>query len=446
MDEIAGKYFVERRLGEGGDGRVYLVRHKDLNIRLALKVLEANVSSDPTILEGFKREAEVLFRFSHEGCVQLRDFGSLPDGSYFMATDFCEGGTLRDLLQRTGRLDVRYAVTFLAKILDVLDAAHQLGIVHRDIKPENVMVERDFQGNDKIKVLDFGVAHLLEMEVSARAEEHFGVAGTPQYMSPEQALGEKNLDGRADVYSVGIMAYEMLVGKRPFDNDDLVQILCMQVTQAPEPFPEGFFIPEPVQRVIFKALSKDKSSRFHTAGKFKQALLAALEEVEAKTESIVVAGRGPNQIESDSSAPKVEDQKIEVSSLDAKQQGQQQVKGARKLVLLDDDQGLLNMAEHIFSHAGYKIYTARDIAQLHSFLYMNSADILLTDVNMPNMKGTKVCQLLKRGFPQLKVVLFSSIPERDLKKLALESNADGYLSKQKTPGEWLEYVGTLLGV
>jgi serine/threonine protein kinase len=441
LDEIAGKYFVERRLGEGGDGRVYLVRHKDLNIRLALKVLEANVSSDPAILEGFKREAEVLFRFSHEGCVQLRDFGSLPDGSYFMATDFCEGGTLRDLLQRTGRLDVRYAVTFLAKILDVLDAAHQLGIVHRDIKPENVMVERDFQGNDKIKVLDFGVAHLLEMEVSARAEQQFGVAGTPQYMSPEQALGEKNLDGRADVYSVGIMAYEMLVGKRPFDNDDLVQILCMQVTQAPEPFPEGFFIPEPIQRVIFQALAKDKSNRFHTASRFKQALLAALEEVTAAP--LAVADR---DFKDEAKGEPLDQSSEESPAVDERQDfAEKETQPSRKVVLLDDDQGLLNMANHIFSHAGYKIYTARDVAQLHSFLYVNSADILLTDVNMPNMKGTKVCQLLKRGFPQLKVVLFSSIPERDLKKLAQESNADGYLSKQKTPGEWLEYIGEILG-
>jgi len=470
---IAGKYIVVRKLGEGASGQVYLVRHKDLNIRLALKILKSDFSEDPVLLDSFKREAETLFRFSHEGVVQMRDFGALEDGSYFMATDFSEGGTLRDFLSRTGRLDVKYALDILAKILDVLGAAHQLGIIHRDIKPENIMIERDYQGSDKIIVLDFGVAHLLSMEVAMSGDESFGAVGTPSYMSPEQALGETRLDGRADIYAVGIMGYELLVGRVPFDGDDVLQVLCQQVTQPPDPFPPGYFIPKSVEKVIFKALSKAREDRYQTAAKFRSEILAILEQLKEGADeeiSLVVAPEqpvtrvtqavSPILVETPVSAPvhqepvekiqkeevpQLEEQVPSVSSeLVADSSFTEEEETNPSILVLDDDINLLNIISHILTAKGYSVFSSSDVGSIHTYLFMNRVDLLITDVNMPKLDGIQVCKLFKKTLPDLKIILFSSIPERDIEKKAKECGADGFLSKNRPPNEWLKAVEEFL--
>jgi serine/threonine protein kinase len=462
---IAGKYIVIRKLGEGASGQVYLVRHKDLSIRLALKILRSDFSEDPVLLESFKREAEVLFRFSHEGCVQMRDFGALEDGSYFMATDFSEGGTLRDLLSRTGRLDVKYTLDILAKVLDVLGAAHQLGVIHRDIKPENIMIERDYQGSDKIKVLDFGVAHLLSMEVAVGDEESFGAVGTPAYMSPEQALGETQLDGRADIYAVGIMGYELLVGRAPFDGDDVLRVLCQQVTQPPDPFPPGYFIPKSVEKVIFKALSKAREDRYQTAAKFRSEILVILDQLKDDVEigpSVVEAERPVIQARPQMDSPASVPAPVQQEPVDKEKTGEYQQPEKHELsampeaqedsffteeeetnpsiLVLDDDTNLLNIISHILSAKGYSVFSSSDVGFIHTYLFMNRVDLLITDVNMPKLDGIQVCKLFKKTLPDLKIILFSSIPERDLEKKAKECGADGFLSKNRPPNEWLKAV------
>jgi serine/threonine protein kinase len=429
---------------------------------LALKILKSDFSEDPVLLESFKREAEVLFRFSHEGCVQMRDFGALDDGGYFMATDFSEGGTLRDFLNRTGRLEVKYVLDLLAKILDVLGAAHQLGIIHRDIKPENIMIERDYQGSDKIKVLDFGVAHLLSMEIAQSDEEIFGAVGTPCYMSPEQALGETQLDGRADIYAVGILGYELLVGRVPFDGDDVLRILCQQVTQPPDPFPPGYFIPKSVERVVFKALSKAREDRFQTAAKFRAEILAILEQIKGETDDVVFSVKTEEPIIQVTQAappvtvqaPVVKNEKNESRELEGLKLSssldliedlafvEENVKPS--ILVLDDDANLLNIIAHILMNKGYSVFSASDVGSIHTYLFMNQVDLLVTDVNMPKIDGMQVCKLFKKTLPSLKIILFSSIPERDLEKRAKECDADGFLSKNRPPNEWLNFIEEFL--
>jgi serine/threonine protein kinase len=498
---IAEKYVVIRKLGEGASGVVYLVSHKDLNIRLALKILKSDFSSDAGLLDLFKREAETLFRFSHEGCVQLRDFGKLNDGAYFMATDFSEGGTLRDLLQRTGRLEVQYTLHLLDKVLEVLGAAHDLGIVHRDIKPENVMIERDYRGRDKIKVLDFGVAHLLAMEVANNedSDANFGAAGTPCYMSPEQALGEKSLDGRVDIYSVGIMGYEMLIGRLPFDHEDLLQILCQQVTQPPEPFPSGFFIPQKVEELIQKSLAKAREDRFQNAGRFRAQIAEILKlyeqgvfddqtiqtgpvqigggvdlqqvvhglQKDARASSInnladelsvpsgkasgsdtivrpnIVRRRNTNQDSSVDDVEPFDNDELESSDSDVTTVQDESSVASLNVMLLDDDQNLLNMMTHILTHGGMQVFAATDVGSIHTNLFMSDVQLLITDVNMPKIDGVKVCQLFKKTLPNLKILLFSNVPERELAKLTKEAGADGFISKQGSPKEWLESIQSL---
>jgi serine/threonine protein kinase len=427
---VVGKYTVLRTLGEGASGEVYLVQHKDLGVRLALKILHVEASSNQSLVDGFKREAELLFKFSHQGCVQLRDFGRLEDGRYFMATDFCEGGTLRDLLLRTSRLDIGYALQIISQILDVADAAHDTGIIHRDIKPENIMILRSPKGEDQVKVLDFGVAQLLAL--SSSQPDSPVSAGTPEYMSPEQALGSETIDGRADIYSIGVVAYELVQGSVPFSGEDDVQTLIKHVTQAPLGFQPFLKVPKLAEKIILKALAKDPLERHQTAGEFSQSIREFLATSTKSSTNI------KNQASSTQNIAKATLQEDENQILRSTTNTSEVEETSKtKILLLDDDSNMLSILSHILEHAGYKVFTASHPSNIHNILFGESVELFITDVQMPALPGTKVCQLIKKSLPNLKVLLFSNIPERDLAKLVKESSANGYVSKNSSPQEWL---------
>jgi serine/threonine protein kinase len=434
VEKLAGKYEILRELGAGAAGHVFLVKHPDLNVRYAVKVLHSRTSNDPNFIEQFKREAEVLLRFTHDGCVQLRDFGRLPSGEYYMATDYCEGGTLKDLLIRIGRLDAEYALQILSQLLAVLHAAHERGIVHRDIKPENIMIERDFKGRDVVKVLDFGIAKLLEMELELDKEAEQLTLGTPGYMSPEQAYGETDLDHRVDIYAAAVVGYELVVGRQPFRGNAPEEVLIAHVTQEPEGFAKRLKLPEIVENVIFKGLEKGRERRYKNADLFRKACLEAIEivknyrpadEDEAPEQENVlsteVAAPGPIAPPEEIKAPERE-----------------------KILILDDEETLLHLTKHILDHDGFITFTASNCSSIHQYLFDHNVDLLLTDVQMPDMPGWKVCKMLKESMPELKVVLFSNIDEKDLAQLAQDSKADGWISKRTTPNQWLEKIKEIL--
>jgi serine/threonine protein kinase len=465
---IADKYEIVRLLGEGTYGKVYLVQHKDLNVRYALKVLNSQLSNDQMFIEQFKNEAEMLLRFTHEGCIQVRDFGKLENGLYYMATDFCDGGTLKDLIYRNGRLDPVYTMQLLTQILSALEAAHSRGIIHRDIKPENIMIIRDYKGSDVVKVLDFGISKIFGLENELETSSQGFIFGTPEYMSPEQAYGDKDLDFRADIYSTGIMAYEMMTGKIPFHSESLVQLLLMHVTQPPQPFAQKLNISKYVEEIIFRAISKDKTQRYTSAQEFMHDCLKATELLELerksitkqKTESTVfkrpeiidevitqdtqstIESNSPSkQAESSTLTPQNSEEEKENITTDNSETSQSD--DSFSILCLDDDVYFLNLLTHILEHEGYNVLSTTQPSQIHSYLFTNNVKVLITDVQMPDMPGTKVCKMLKSRLPNLKIALFSNLPERDLEALAAESKADSCMSKQARPVEWLELVRSL---
>ena len=432
MEVIAGKYRILEVLGRGGYGSVYLVEHKDLAVRYAVKVLSRALSEDSRFIDRFKREAEILLRFSHPGSVQLRDFGRTEDGLYYMAMDYCSGVPLNAVLSEHGAFNITDSLDIMEQVLAVLKAVHSHGIYHRDIKPENVMILLDETGRKQIRILDFGIAKLKE-EALTGAKTVEGVSiGTPQYMSPEQAAGELALDHRVDIYSAGILFYELLSGGVPFKGETVIQTLLMHLTRPPVPFARELAVPAYVEQIVFKAMHKDRKQRYQDAQEF-------LEAVQAARKCYV-----------EDTAPKKE-KKVPIKSLarpaskkERNARPQEERQARVRILCLDDNEMILNIIKYILEKEGYEVFTATDCSAIHGWLFTHNVPLLISDVNMPGLPGTRICQMLKATLKDLKIILFSNMPERDLEKAAAQCKADGWFSKSVAPHEWVAKVKEVL--
>ncbi|RME87485.1 MAG: serine/threonine protein kinase, partial [Planctomycetota bacterium] len=280
MEVIAGKYKVIKVLGQGGFGKVLLAEHLHLNAKYAIKLLNEEISQNKDLIERFKREAEVLMAFIHPGSVQLRDFGLTEDGHYYMAMDYCEGKPLSDILKEEGPMPFPRALNLMIQALQVFEAAHGKGIIHRDIKPANMMVIQGKEGEEILKVLDFGIAKLtsrFESEQMQTLTTEGALIGTPTFISPEQAQGEKNLDHRSDIYSLGVTLYVLLSGRPPFQGDTAISTILQHINEPPPPLTSWIpQLPKEVEEIVIKAMSKKPEDRFQSASEFREACYAAL--------------------------------------------------------------------------------------------------------------------------------------------------------------------------
>ena len=273
------RYRILERLAVGSMGIVYRAERLLLGRPLAVKFLHASYAADPTFIQRFERETRVMGRLAHPHCVSVIDFG--VDGGPYVVMEFVDGGTLRALLE-SGRVPVGRAVQITRQILAGLAHAHSLGIIHRDIKPANIILMDATGTGDHVRILDFGLATLREAH-SADISHSAIVIGTPNYMSPEQSVGGK-ADVRSDVYSTGVVLFELLTGRKPFTSDDTFELLSMHRT-APIPrladvAPDTEF-PPGLQEVIERALAKQQEDRFQTAMEFALALDEALDHAAA---------------------------------------------------------------------------------------------------------------------------------------------------------------------
>ncbi len=266
--DIVGNYEVVERIGVGGMGAVYLARHPLLGKQVALKVIHRDLAANGDIVTRFFNEAKALNKIGNPHIVDVLDFGEAATGEYFFIMEYLDGKTLAELLKE-GALPEARAVHIAGQIANGLAAAHEQGLLHRDLKPDNVMVgKRDF-----VKVLDFGLAKAFLSQDMSQLTATGVLMGTPQYMSPEACLSEPKIDQRADVYSLGILLYQMLNGKLPFDSPATGAILVMHVEEE-VPRLDASISPL-IAEIVYRCLHKDPSQRFQSMEALQQALLSS---------------------------------------------------------------------------------------------------------------------------------------------------------------------------
>jgi CheY-like chemotaxis protein len=255
---IAGKYQLESKIGAGAFGAVFKAKHLALDNWVAVKVLQGNMMPTEEALKRFQREGISACRIQHPNAVAILDFG-VTDGIAYLVMELLSGVPLSDELKERGPLSPRRCAEILLPLCDVLTEAHAAGIVHRDIKPANIFLHRGRSG-ETVKVLDFGIAKLLD-EGGAELTVEGTLVGTPAYMAPERLAGQ-SYDGRSDVYSLGILLYEMLCGHTPFKSKDLMAVAMMQMTQPPPPLRDSQpGIPPGIEAVVMEALVKEPQLR-----------------------------------------------------------------------------------------------------------------------------------------------------------------------------------------
>ncbi len=274
---VADRYHIIRKLGEGGMGTVYLAEHVKMGRKSALKVMNPGMNTDPDAIARFNREASNASRLSHPNICGIYDFGETPDGLIYLAMEFIEGSSLTALIEKDGSLPAARCGSIIHQTADALQVAHDAGIVHRDLKPDNIMIARARDGADHVKVVDFGIAKASSSDAQKVTRTGL-VVGTPEYMSPEQLAGD-TLDGRSDIYSLGLVAFNCLTGKLPFPAETSQEAMIMRLTDRPRTLAEtrrDITWTAELQRTLDKALERDASARYQSAAEFGREFAAAI--------------------------------------------------------------------------------------------------------------------------------------------------------------------------
>ena len=273
---IGGNYRIDRPIGRGGFANVYQGVHTDKNHRVAIKIFDpaAHGDEDGRRADRFRREARLVSRLQHPNTVTILDYGVDDDGTAFLVMEYIEGTTLQQLFDRHSRLEPVRAITIFVQILASLQEAHQRDIIHRDLKPANVMLVSDSEGNDAVKVLDFGIAQALRKDSEDDGEKLF--VGTPRYAAPEQLTGT-DLSLATDIYAVGAMLWEALVGEPMVSTNAITECVRFATSSDPWRLPDDAQVPPQLREVIERAVRKPQANRFQNAS----AMLRALEDCEA---------------------------------------------------------------------------------------------------------------------------------------------------------------------
>ncbi|MGB5695075.1 MAG: serine/threonine-protein kinase [Polyangiales bacterium] len=280
---LAGRYVVRSRIGEGGMGLVYEGIHRDIDKRVAIKVLREDLSRRPEVVARFRQEAKSASRIGHENIVDISDFGETTRGASYFVMEYLEGEDLANVLARQGTVDAERACAIVLQCCRALSATHAKGIVHRDIKPENIFLTKRDGIDDFVKIVDFGIAKMSDIETDGAPGRKLTktgmIFGTPEYMSPEQAAG-RELDHRVDVYALGIILYECLAGRVPFEGDTFMGVLTQHLSAELPPINEvnpGVRVSRELELVIRKALAKDPNDRYADTEELAEAIRCALD-------------------------------------------------------------------------------------------------------------------------------------------------------------------------
>ncbi len=281
---LSRHYVIQELIGDGGMAQVYRGEHETIARPVAIKVLASAYARTPSVVVRFLQEARASSKVRHENVVEITDFGETDDGRPFMVMEFMEGEDLSTTLKREGALSWERTRPMLVQILAALQAAHDHGVIHRDVKPSNIFRVNLMGNEDFLKVFDFGIAKILKDadDPTQSLTKQGEVMGTPAYMSPEMCSGLR-VDLRSDLYSFGILAYQMLTGVLPFDDPEATRVLFMHVS---EPVPSmrsvapGVTVDRRVEKIILRALAKDRDERYPSARELADALLADVDPEE----------------------------------------------------------------------------------------------------------------------------------------------------------------------
>jgi len=296
-DMLEGRYKLITTIGEGGMGTVFLAEHTLIQRKVAIKILRPDLAADTTVVERFMNEARAAGAIGHPHIVESTDMGFTRDGVPFIVFEYLEGALLTDEIYRVRGMPPRRALRIATQIASALDAAHNAGIVHRDLKSDNIFLTDRDDHNDHVKVLDFGISRFMEGDDAADMSRHL-VMGTPEFMAPEQILTPERVDKRADIYALGVVLYEMLAARRPFDVDeehrtDTDQLLHKIVTE-PMPTTGRTDLPPRLEPLIReRLLAKDPDDRFQSMAEVEAALEALLRVARRDSEPVPIASAAP---------------------------------------------------------------------------------------------------------------------------------------------------------
>jgi serine/threonine-protein kinase len=299
---LDGRWIVEEKLGEGGMGSVYKGHQRSVNRTVAIKTLRPQLVDSEEFVDRFFREAQIAGNISHPHCVTILDYGESDDGTLFLAMEFLDGEALTDRLE-AGSMPVKQVIEVGIQVASALSAAHEQSIVHRDLKPDNIFLIDVPGGATFAKVLDFGIAKMLDS--NTQMTKTGMIFGTPEYMSPEQCRGGE-IDGRSDLYSLGCILYELVGGRTPFRGTTPMAVLMAHVNQKAPSLAEGdtaAHVPPTFERVIMQLIEKDPEHRFQTAAEVREALEAELQRLDSFEPGAPVpdaeAATGPREVVAD---------------------------------------------------------------------------------------------------------------------------------------------------
>ena len=274
---VADRYLIIKRIGEGGMGQVYLAEHIKMKRKSAVKVMHQGMVHDQDAIQRFNREASNASSIQHPNVAAIYDFGETSDGLIYLAMEFVDGEPLTKIIERQGALPAARAAEITRQSSEALEAAHEMGIVHRDLKPDNIMIARGRAGEDVVKIVDFGIAKAMTGEDQKVTKTGLAI-GTPEYMSPEQ-LGGDQLDSRTDIYSLGLVTFNMFTGQLPFPAVTSREALIMRLTEKPRTLADiraDVQWPEELQWVMDRALSNHPGERYQHVNQFGRDLVKAV--------------------------------------------------------------------------------------------------------------------------------------------------------------------------
>jgi serine/threonine protein kinase len=273
--QFAQKYEMLSILGRGGAGVIYKARHMFLNRQLAVKVMHAQLIFDAETQSRFRNEAQAISALNHKNIIGVQDFGVSQEGLPYIVMDLHEGTNLGELIAQNHKLEPKRVVEIACQACDALFHSHQRGVIHRDVKPTNILLCKGENGEEIVKLADFGIAKITQIDGGPEITQSGDLLGSPLYMSPEQCKGTK-VDGRTDIYSLGCVIFTALGGKEPFSGDSIMDMMYRRTVEPPPPLSKSFPdlpLPPGLEEIVLKAMARDPDARFQTADQLKDALV-----------------------------------------------------------------------------------------------------------------------------------------------------------------------------